>query len=112
MEKNMQTTGLHPMKKMEIIIRGDRLSYLEEEIDQAGITGFTIVRDISGKGHDGFHGGRLIYNDIDSYVMIVAVAPWEKLEKVIYSMKPILEEDSGVMFISDTYVLRSEYYQK
>jgi nitrogen regulatory protein PII len=107
----MSTAGLHQMKKMEIVLRGDRLAYLEEEIDQAGITGYTIVRDISGKGHGGFHGGRLIYNEKDSYVMILAVAPWEKLEKVIQSMKPLLEEDSGVMFISDTYVLRAEYYQ-
>ncbi len=107
----VSTVGLHEMKKMEIVISGDRLSYLEEEIDQAGITGYTLIRDISGKGHGGFHGGRLIYNEQDSYVMILAVAPWEKLEKVIQSMKPLLEDNSGVMFISDTYVLRAEYYQ-
>lgn len=107
----MHEVGLHPMKKIEIIIRGDRLPYLEEEIEQAGITGYTLIRDISGKGHHGFHGGRLIFNEKDSYVMILIVASWEKVKKIILSMHPILEEDSGVMFISDTSVLRAEYYQ-
>lgn len=106
----MPDSGLHPMKKIEIVIRGDRLRYLEEEFEQADISGYTIVRDISGKGHHGFHGGRLVFNERDSYMMIMAVAPWDKVQKVIQSMKPLLEEDSGVMFISDTKVLRADYF--
>lgn len=106
----MQEAGLHPMKKIELVIRGDRLRYLEEEMTQAEITGYTIIRDVSGKGHHGFHGGRLVFNEKDSYAFILAVAPWEKVKKVIQSMKPLLEEDSGVMFISDAMVLRAEYF--
>ena len=105
-----EENGLYPMKKIEIIIRGESLRYLEEEIAQADIAGYTIIRDISGKGHHGFHGGRLVFNEKDSYVMIVAVASWDKVQKMIQSMKPLLEEESGVVFISDTTVLRADYY--
>jgi len=108
----MENIHLHPMKKIEVIIRGDLLKYLEEILNDSSVTGYTIVRDICGKGHHGFHGGRLIFNEKDSYIMLVAVASEESIERIIAQMGPFIHENSGVMFVSDTSVLRAGYFSK
>ena len=100
------------MKKMEVIIRGDLWKYLEEVLNDSSITGYTVIRDVSGKGHQGYHGGRLIFNEKDSYLMLVAVSSEENIEKVIQQINPFVTENSGVIFVSDTSVIRASYFSK
>ena len=107
----MTVLPLHPMKKIEIVIKGDNLASIEDLLKQAGVTGYTIIRDVSGLGHGGYHGGRLLFNDRDSFVMVVTVAPEERIQQVLTGLKPFFAHHSGVLFVSDTQVLRMEYFK-
>ena len=107
----MTTPTLHPMKKIEIVIKGDTLAAIEDLLKQGGVTGYTIIRDVSGLGHGGYHGGRLLFNDRDSFLMIVTVAPEEKIQQILIGLKPFFEHHSGVLFVSDTQVLRMSYFK-
>lgn len=102
--------SLYALKKIEVILKGDSLSYIEDVLKKAGVTGYTILRDVSGMGHGGFHGGRLLFNDRDSYAMLVTVAPENSVNKILTGLKPFLETHSGVVFVSDTQVLRQDYF--
>ena len=108
----MTAPTLHPMKKIEIVLKGDHLASIEDLLKQGGVTGYTIIRDVSGLGHGGYHGGRLLFNDRDSFVMIITVAPEEKIQQILTGLKPFFERHSGVMFVSDTQVLRMEYFRE
>ena len=60
--------------------RRERLgSLVEELLKAAGVGGWTIIRDVAGMGHSGFHQGKTIFNDQSGLVMFVGVAE----EKVI-----------------------------
>ena len=97
---------LHPLKKIEIIVKGGREAFVQDLLDRSGVSGYTIHRDIAGKGASGFHEGHLLFNDQASLVMFFAVSDESKIQKIIDGLTPLFEKSSGVMFISDTKVVR------
>jgi nitrogen regulatory protein PII len=98
------------MKKVEVIVRGQFLKDVEALLDRVKVSGYTIIPDISGKGHHGMHEGHLIFNEMHSMVMVITVLPKEKVETVLAGVKPMLEHHSGVVFVSDVEVVRRDYF--
>ncbi len=98
------------MKKVEVIVRGQFLKDVEALLDRVKVSGYTIIRDISGKGHHGMHEGHLMFNEMHSMVMVITVMPKEKVQTVLEGLKPMLEHHSGVVFISDVEVIRRDYF--
>ncbi len=102
----------HALKKIEIIVKGDKKQFVSDLLERAGATGYTLIKDIAGKGEHGFHEGRLLFNDTASLVMFVAVASDETIREVASGLKPLFEKNSGVMFISDAQVVRLEHFMR
>ncbi len=102
----------HKVKKIEIIVKGEKQQFVQDLLDQAGATGYTLIRDIAGKGGTSFHEGRLLFNDKSSLVMFLAVASQEVIDKVADGLIPVFENSSGVMFVSNTQVARLEKFAK
>ena len=46
-----------PMKRVEIVIDALELSAACVVLDQAGVTGYTVIREVTGKGDRGDRGG-------------------------------------------------------
>jgi len=99
------------MKKVEIIVRGQYQKEVEALLDRVHVSGYTIIPNISGKGHHGLHEGHLMFNDIHSMVMIIAVLPTEKVDTVLAGVTPMFEHHSGVVFVSDVTVVRQDYFK-
>jgi len=97
---------LHPLKKIEIIVKGKRERFVQELLDRSGVSGYTIHRNVAGRGASGFHEGHLLFNDEASLVMFFAVSDQSKIQAIINGLSPLFESSSGVMFVSDTQVVR------
>ncbi len=97
---------LHPLKKIEIIVKGKREAFVQDLLERSGVSGYTIHRDVAGKGEHGFHEGHLLFNDKASLVMFFAVSDESKIQRIIDGLTPLFEKSSGVMFVSDTQVVR------
>ncbi|NBB82606.1 MAG: P-II family nitrogen regulator [Alphaproteobacteria bacterium] len=102
--------AFHALKKIEIIVKGDRQAYVRDLLESSGTTGYTLIRDIAGMGHGGFHEGRLLFNDQASLVMFMAVASEDAIRRIAAGLKPLFEKSSGVMFITETQVVRLEHF--
>jgi nitrogen regulatory protein PII len=46
----MKNLNKNPLKKLEIILEGEHQQFATDLLDLAGVTGYTIVNNISGKG--------------------------------------------------------------
>lgn len=103
--------SFHPVKKIEIIVKGERQKFVQELLDQAGAQGYTIVKDVAGKGSHGFHEGKMLFNDQSSLIMFMAVADQSTIEAVADGLIPLFEKNSGVMFISTTEVARLDKFK-
>lgn len=111
-EKKDSGISLHHMKKIEIIVSGEHEAVVAEIMKESKVVGFTLIRNASGMGHSGYHEGKMMFNDTAALVMFIAVASEEVITDVAVGMKTLLEKNSGVMFVSDVAVARSDYFIK
>src|SRR4249920_2284936 len=105
----MSDLTLHPMKEIRIIIEGEHLKFATDLLDNKA-TGYTIVHNISGKGHHGFHTAHAMFNEMASIVMLMTVVTEENVEPILAGLKPLFARYTGVMFVSDVSVSRLEYF--
>ena len=95
-------------KRMEIIADIELSDWLADEADRAGITHFTIVPTLGGKGlhgrwrNDGIGGG--------GKCLFISVTSAERANALIESIGPMLTDYRIVMDISDVQVLRAERF--
>ena len=101
---------LHPMKEVRIIVEGDNRPFVIDLLEKVNATGYTILGNVSGKGHHGFHEAHYMFNDTESLVMIMTVVPEEKVEPILAGLRPLFARHSGVMFVSDVAVSRRERF--
>ncbi len=98
------------MKEIKIVVQGDQLKFVTELLDRTGATGYTIINNVSGKGHDGFHEGHLVFDDTSSQVIVFTVVPDSKVEPILAGLGPLFHRHSGAMFVSDVAVSRREHF--
>jgi nitrogen regulatory protein PII len=98
------------MKEIKIVVQGDQLKFVTELLDRTGATGYTIINNVSGKGHHGFHEGHLLFNDTSSQVMVFTVVPDSKVEPILAGLGPLFNRHSGAMFVTDVAVSRREHF--
>ena len=102
----MKNLNLSTLKKLEIILEGEQLEFATDLLDHAGDKGYTIVKNLSGKGSNGFHEGLLMFNEEEVLVIVIAAIPEEKVEPLLEGFEPFFNKHSGVVFISDIQVTR------
>ncbi len=102
----MNAIKLHPLKKLEIILEGVHKEFATDLLDHAGVKGYTIINNISGKGSHGFYEGHLMFNEDDALLMIIVAVPEELVGPLLEGFQAFFEAHSGVVFISDIQVGR------
>jgi len=106
----MSRDGLTRMTKVEVVVQGDDVPAVADLFTSSGATGYTVVSGVSGLGHHGFHQGRLHFNDRDALKLLMAVVPDDRADVVITGLRSLFEERPGVLFVSDTWVLRPDRF--
>ena len=101
---------LHSLRKIEIIVRAEDRLIVEESLRSADVGGWTMIRDVAGLGHSGFHEGRRMFNDQSGLLMFIGVSSPDIIAEVAKAMGALFERMPGVMFLSDVEVLRSHYF--
>jgi nitrogen regulatory protein PII len=107
----MNDSCLVSMKKVEIIVKGEDLHLVEKLLVKANVSGFTIVPNVSGRGHHGIHEGHLLFNDMHTLDMLITVVPEPLVESILAGLGTLFERHSGVVFVSDTWVTRKHYFE-
>ena len=107
----MKHEGLTKMTKIEVVVSGADAPSVRALFQSADATGWTSLSGVSGLGHGGYHQGRLLFNEQATLELLITVVPEERAEAVVAGLGPLLETVPGVMFVSDTYVSRAEYFR-
>ncbi|WP_298140139.1 P-II family nitrogen regulator [Acidiferrobacter sp.] len=102
----MQSLNLSPLKKLEIILEGVHKDFATDLLDRAGLKGYTIVGNLSGKGSHGMYEGHVMFNEDDALIMIIAAVSEELVTPILEGFAPFFERHSGVVFVSDIQVSR------
>lgn len=110
MKQNALPLPLHRRRKIEIVMRAEDRTMVEDLLRAAGVSGWTMIRDVAGMGHHGFHQGRTIFNDESGLVMFVGVGDEAVIADVAGGLSRLFESRPGVTFLSDVEVMRSDYF--
>jgi len=102
----MKNLNFSSVKKLEIILSGEHQAFATDLLDNAGVTGYTIINNLSGKGRHGFHEGHIMFNEDDVLIMIIVAIPEELVAPILEGLEPFYNEHTGVVFISDIQVAR------
>jgi nitrogen regulatory protein PII len=106
-----ETWALTKMTRVEVVVGGEEVPVLTELLSEVGATGFTVVSNVSGLGHSGYHQGRLLFNDRNALSLITVVLPADRAGALLDGLRSLLAHRSGVLLVSDTWVSRPEYFQ-
>jgi nitrogen regulatory protein PII len=98
------------MTKIEVVVTGSDAAAVRDLCANAGATGFTSLSGVSGLGHHGYHQGRLLFNQQATLELIITVVPDDLAETLLAGLRPLLDSSSGVLFVTDTWVSRPEYF--
>jgi nitrogen regulatory protein PII len=89
-----------PSKRIEIIASSLELNKLLQGLDKAGVSGYTVIRHVSGKGARGMSSDDDGLYSLDNACVIAFCDP-AVLDAVIKKLTPILNKFGGECFISD-----------
>lgn len=106
----MTLRDLTRMTKLEVIVNGDDAPAVAELVRTCGATGYTAVTGVSGLGHHGYHQGTLLFNDQAALQLLITVVPTDRAEALIEGLRTLFDSSPGVMFVTETYVSRPEYF--
>ena len=106
----MTAPTLTKLTKIEVVVAGGEAPAVRELIRSVGATGYTSLSGVSGLGHGGYHQGRLLFNQQATLELIITVVSEDKVEALLAGLRPLLDASSGVMFVTETYVSRPEYF--
>ncbi len=106
----MTTPALTKMTKIEVVVAGTDAPAVRDLIQSVGATGYTSLSGVSGLGHNGYHQGRLLFNQQATLELIITVVPEGKADPLLAGLRPLLDASSGVMFVTETYVSRPDYF--
>jgi len=101
---------LHPMKEIRVIVAGEHRAFVTDLLDKVNATGYTIIGNVSGKGHHGIREAHFMFSEQESLVIIMTVVPEQKVEPILAGLRPLFDRHSGVMFVTDVAVSRREYF--
>jgi len=101
----MQT---HPAKRIEIFIELPALKRLSRQLDQSGVTGYSVLPVVAGQGRTGAWTREGEITAAGGLVAVVAVVASERAESVLESVFEVLSRHIGLMSVSDCRVVRPE----
>jgi len=97
----MRRRILNTMKRLEIVLERDQLDMVCRVICEHS-TGYTLIPDVKGFGHHGYHEGDM--------VVVVTIVTRDHVDPILDVLIPLLNHRSGVVVVSDVSVLRGEYF--
>jgi nitrogen regulatory protein PII len=92
-------------KKIEIICDSVEIKNVIEILESHGVTGYTIIPDVVGKGERGLRRGDDL-SDVFKNSMIITVCKAPQIQELVEAIRPVLKRFGGVCLVSDTnYVI-------
>jgi len=99
----------HTAKRVEIVIEAPLERRLKDTLEDAGVTGFTVVPVSGGSGRSG-RWSREGQVGRSGMVMVICLIKPERLDGLLEAAFAVVEKHIGVVSVTDAQVLRAERF--
>ena len=101
---------MNDAKRVEIIIEAPMETRLTDTLDEAGVTGYTILPVMGGSGRSGRWSREGQVSRAGGMVAIICIIRPERLDELLQAAFEVVERHIGVVTVSDCSVLRAERF--
>lgn len=88
------------VKRIEIITGPIEFRRLVEVLEEAGITGYAVIRNVLGKGDQKVNSWDSLSSEVEN-MMVVTTIPADSLTSLIEAIRPVLKQFGGACLVSD-----------
>lgn len=92
------------MKRFEIVVGIEKLEELVEILDNTGVRGYSLIKNVGGLGSRGVRDPDDVLYEQEN-VMVVLACKDDQAQKVVSGLKPVLKGFGGMCLISDCFWL-------
>ncbi len=101
----MQT---YPRKRIDLIVESAYLAPMLAMIDATEATGYTVIRDLMGRGRHGERGREALGENGNALIIVICTAA--TAEAILTGSQRILGDGFGIVTLSDVEVLRPDHF--
>lgn len=94
-----------PVKRVEIVVEAVQVRQVVRLIEEAGIGGYTLTRNIAGHGHRGERDADGLSDAFENACFVVAAEP-DQANRLVEALRPLLSEGGGMCLVSDALWVR------
>ncbi len=92
------------VKRIEIIIDESHARFVTNLLDQRSISGYSVIRNVTGKGDRGVRDGDGLTTVFDNVYILIACDPGQ-VELLQPDLRKLLRDYGGVCLVSDAHWL-------
>ncbi|MCS7060243.1 MAG: transcriptional regulator [Anaerolineae bacterium] len=96
---------MRPIKRVEIITDSIEMTQVIRVLEQQGISGYTLIRDVIGRGERGMRLGDEPSGVFQNSYLLTTCDP-EQVEALVAAVRPILQRRGGVCLVTDSWWVR------
>jgi len=101
---------MHHAKRVEVIIEAVMEKQVTRALEEAGVTGFTILPVLGGSGRSGRWTREGTVGRATGMIAVICLIAPSRLDILLEALFPVLDEHIGVVSVSDTHILRAERF--
>lgn len=99
----------HARKKVEWIVEEAIVPLVLKAIEAEGATGYSVIRNVDGKGHHGPRRGGGI-SGVFANAMIVVIAGENTARRLLEATRELMRDRVAIVYMSDVEVLRPDHF--
>ena len=103
----MQT---HSKKRIDIIIEMPLLRRITERFDKAGVSGYSVLPVVAGRGKTGAWSAGGQVSDVGQMAAIICIVDAGKTDAVLDEVFAVVKKQIGFVTLSDVAVVRPERF--
>lgn len=101
---------MHDAKRVAIIVEMPMLSRLTSALDEAGVSGYSVLPVMGGSGRSGKWSREGQVGRAGGMAQVVCIIRPDRLETLLDAAFEVVERHMGVVTVSDCSVLRAERF--
>lgn len=96
-------------KRLDVVIDAAAVPRVTALAEAAGAKGYTVLPNVTGKGHRGIRRGHDLFAEGEN-AMVIIIAREEVVAAILRDLAPLLDEHAGVATVADVMVLHGDYF--
>jgi PII-like signaling protein len=101
---------MYEKRRLELIIENMALSRACNVLEDAGLTGYTVLQAVAGFGGGSGWKSRDDLSDTREMAVVIAIGDDERIERALHALNSLLSEHIGVLSVGTVRVLRDERF--